>query len=90
MKLNHQLEQYSENNRAHLSCQVYDNYNKVSYLQRNKKCCNLETQSQKKATFFQETGFSRSYYLTSFQIPFFANLKESHRKLADFFGCLTY
>ena len=32
---------------------VYDNYNKVSYLQRNKKCYNLETTFQKEVNFSQ-------------------------------------
>ena len=32
---------------------VYDIHNKVSYLQRNKKCCNWETTSQKKVNFSQ-------------------------------------
>ena len=32
---------------------VYDNRSKVTYLQKNKKCCNLETTFQKKVNFFQ-------------------------------------
>ena len=32
---------------------VYSIYNKVSYLQRNKKCYNLETTFQKKVNFSQ-------------------------------------
>ena len=32
---------------------VYDNYNKVSYLQKNNKCYNLETAFQKKVNFSQ-------------------------------------
>ena len=41
-----ELEKHSEN-------KVYDNCNKVSYLQKNKKCYSLETTFQKKVNFAQ-------------------------------------
>ena len=53
---------------------VYDNYDKVSYLQRNKRCCNLETTVEKKINFSHLVRFIRSYYLTTFQIPVAATL----------------
>ena len=79
MKSNHQSEKYSEiinqsniilwfpenNCRAHLN-KVYGNYNKLYYLQRNKKCYDLETTFQKKVNFSQ-VKFKGSYYLTIFQ-----------------------
>ena len=46
----------------------------VSYLQRNKKCYNLETTFQKKVSFSQYVKFIRGYYLTTFQIPVAATL----------------
>ena len=66
MILNHQLERYSKNiNQPDIICdvskiiaalivnKVYDNYNKVSYLQKNKKCHKLEITFQKKVNFSQ-------------------------------------
>ena len=47
---------------------VYDNYDKVSYFQRNKKCYNLETTFQKKVNLSQSVRFIRSYFLIIFQI----------------------
>ena len=55
---------------------VYNSYNKVSYLQRNKKCYSLETIFQKKVNFSKQVRFIRSYYLTTFQIPVAATLSS--------------
>ena len=61
MKLNGRSEKYSEN--INQGCdvpkiivienKVYDNYNKVSYLQRNKKCHSMEITFHKKVNISQ-------------------------------------
>ena len=66
MKLNNDPKKYSENinqsdiilwcpkNNFRDYCKrSFDNNNKVFYLQRNKKCYNLEAAFQKKVNFFQ-------------------------------------
>ena len=57
---------------------VHDNYNKV-YLQRHKKCYNLETTFQKKVKSSQRVKFISSYYLATFQIPVAATLTFTKR-----------
>ena len=55
---------------------VYDNRNKVYYLQKNRKCYNLETTFQKKVNLSQYSKL-RSYQLTTFQTPVTAVLLEN-------------
>ena len=48
---------------------VFDNYNKVTYLQKNKICYNLGITFQEKLKFSEQFIYLRSYYMTTLQIP---------------------